>query len=125
MVRLLLLIGIGGFAGSILRFVIQQASDKYFSSSLPIGIFLVNIVGSFLIGIIFGLALEKNVLSDELRLMLATGFCGGFTTFSAFSFDNLKLLQNSEYMHLLLYSGGSVVLGILATFLGIILIKMV
>ena len=125
MIRLLLLIGIGGFTGSILRFVIQQATDRYLSSTLPIGIFLVNIISSFMIGIIFGLALEKNVLSDEMRLMLATGFCGGFTTFSAFSFDNLKLLQNSEYAHLILYSGGSVLLGILATFLGIALIKVI
>ena len=125
MIRLLLLIGIGGFTGSILRFIVQQATDRYLSTTLPVGIFLVNIVGSFLIGIIFGLALEKNVLSDEMRLMLATGFCGGFTTFSAFSFDNLKLLENSEYMHAILYSGGSVILGILATFLGIALIKVI
>jgi CrcB protein len=125
MIRLLLLIGIGGFTGSILRFLVQQATDRFFSTSLPVGIFLVNITGSFLIGIIFGLALEKNVLSDEMRLLLATGFCGGFTTFSAFSFDNLKLIENSEYAHVLLYSGGSVILGVLATFLGIALIRFI
>jgi fluoride exporter len=125
MFRLLLLIGIGGFTGSILRFVIQQATDRFFTTSLPVGIFLINIMGSLMIGVIFGLALEKNVLSDEMRVMLATGFCGGFTTFSAFSFDNLKLLQNSEYMHLILYSGGSVLLGILATFTGILIVKFI
>ena len=65
MIRLLLLIGIGGFTGSVLRFLVQQATDRYFATSLPVGIFLVNIVGSFLIGVIFGLALEKNVPLDE------------------------------------------------------------
>jgi len=123
--RILLFIGVGGFLGSALRFVVQQYTDRLFSTSFPVGIFLINIIGSFLIGIIFGLALEKNILSDEMRLFLATGFCGGFTTFSAFSFDNLKFLQTADYAQLIAFSGGSVVLGIFAAFLGIWLVKII
>ena len=122
-IRLLLLVGLGGFLGTVLRYSIQIYIDRSVTMSFPLAIFLINLVGSFLIGIIFGLFLEKNVLSDEWVLFLATGFCGGFTTFSAFSFGNLKLLQTAEYGPLLSYSVGSVILGILATFLGIWLMR--
>jgi len=121
--RILLLIGLGGFLGSVLRFILQQYTDRLFSTSFPIGIFLVNVLGSLLIGLIIGIAMHKSFLSDEMQLLLATGFCGGFTTFSAFSFDNLKYLQTSEYGLLLGYAGGSVILGVLATFLGIWLVR--
>ena len=124
MIRILLFIGIGGFIGSILRFVVQQAVDRTIQGTLPWGIFTVNIAGSLLIGIIMGVALHKNLLSDELRLFLATGFCGGFTTFSAFSFDSFKLVENGEYMHTLMYSGGSVICGIIATMAGIFLVRL-
>ena len=124
MIRILLYIGLGGFLGSILRFTVQQAVDRWVQGILPFGILTVNIIGSLLMGLIFGIVLHKNILSDEWRLFLATGFCGGFTTFSAFSFDNVMLLNNGEYMHSLLYSGGSVVLAILSTMAGIYLVRL-
>lgn len=122
-IRLLLLVGLGGFLGTILRYSIQFYIDKSVSMSFPMAIFLINVAGSFIIGLVFGLFLEKNIISDEWALFLATGFCGGFTTFSAFSFDNLKMLQNAEYGPMISYSLGSVILGILATFIGIWLMR--
>lgn len=121
-IKILLLIGSGGFAGSVLRYLVSQGVQNKFLSSFPYGTLTVNIIGSLLIGIVYGLV-EKGNLSPELRLFLATGILGGFTTFSAFSLDSLNLLQEGLWVESITYILLSVVLGILAAFLGILLIK--
>jgi CrcB protein len=123
MSRILLIIGTGGFLGSIARYLSQQYFQKYFPSSFPYGTMWVNIAGCFFIGIIYALAEKGNILTPEWRLFLATGFCGGFTTFSTFAFENISLLRDGEYFYAAVYTGISVFAGIIAAFIGAFLMK--
>lgn len=123
MSRIFLLVGIGGFIGSVARYYSQQFLARSIPSVLPYATLAVNILGCFLIGIIYGLSNRGNLLSPDWRIFLATGFCGGFTTFSAFSYESLSLMQDGEYLYLAIYVAASVLFGLTATFLGILLIK--
>ena len=123
MIKTLLLVGTGGFLGSISRFLTSRFMQNYFPSAFPFGTFLVNISGCFLIGLIYGLSERTSLLSSGWKLFLAVGFCGGFTTFSTFANENLALLRDGEFFNFFLYTGLSVVLGIAATFLGVLLTK--
>jgi len=125
MFRTLLIIGTGGFIGSVLRYLGQLAAGKLFPPSFPMGTFLINVLGCFVIGMVYALSEKGNLLSAELRLFLAVGFCGGFTTFSTFASDNLMLLKDHSIGLLLANVAGSVMLGILAVYLGIVLIRAV
>ncbi len=118
----LILVFIGGGFGSTLRFVI----GKYLNNSetgIPWGTFTVNILGSLLIGILLGMAAKNNTLSQNQTLLLATGFCGGFTTFSAFAYENHVFLKSGDFTSFALYTIGSFVIGFLAVFLGLYLVK--
>jgi fluoride exporter len=123
MFRTLLVIGVGGFFGSIGRYLVQLGAGKIFSPSFPAGTFLANIIGCLVIGMVYAMAEKGNLLSAEMRLFLAVGFCGGFTTFSSFANDNLMLLKGGSVGLLLLNVIGSVVLGIFAVYLGIVFIR--
>lgn len=118
MLRTILLVGMGGFLGSVSRFLVGQGLHRFFNTVFPIGTMTVNIVGSFIIGVVYSLAERNNLVSPEMRMFLAVGFCGGFTTFSSFAFDNLSLLKDSGFLYLSIYVGGSVFLGLLAVYLG-------
>ena len=123
--RIFLFVGIGGFLGSVARYYSSQFMNIYFPSSFPLGTFIVNMVGCLLIGVIFGFSEKGNMLSPEWRIFLATGFCGGFTTFSTFSYENLNLLRDGEYFYVGAYVSASVVFGLLATFIGFSLTKLI
>jgi CrcB protein len=123
MLRTLLIVGFGGFLGSILRYLVQVFVEKGLTSTFPWGTFVANMVGSFIIGIVFAFAEKGNVMSSEWRIFLAVGICGGFTTFSSFAYNNLNLLKEHSYGQLLWNIGGSLVLGILAVYLGIVLVR--
>lgn len=118
MLRTLLLIGLGGFLGSISRFLIALSLNRIFQSVLPVGTLAVNILGCLLIGIIYSLAEQKNMLSPELRIFLGVGFCGGFTTYSSFAFDKFSLIKTGDFLMLSVYVGASVFLGLIAVYLG-------
>ncbi len=122
--KILLLIGSGGFAGSVLRYMLSQVIQNKFLSSFPYGTMSVNIIGSLFIGVVYGLAAKGN-LSPEARLFLATGILGGFTTFSAFTMDALNLLQEGLWLESVSYVLVSVVLGVVAAFMGIFIIKLI
>ena len=124
MSRIFLLVGTGGFIGSVSRYYFQLIVTKFFPSALPYGTLAVNISGCLLIGIIYGLFERGNILSPEWRLFLATGFCGGFTTFSSFSYESIKLIQDGEFFYLSLYIALSVIIGFAATYLGMTIIKL-
>lgn len=119
-----LLVGLGGAVGSIGRYLCQRWVNEYYQHSFPLATFLVNITGCLLIGILFALGEKANILSQSARLLLITGFCGGFTTFSTFAFENMHLLRTSDHLYFLLYAFGSVVLGIAAVYAGNFLIKL-
>ena len=109
--------------GSVLRYLVSLAFAALVSSPFPFATFAVNVAGCFLIGILFGLSERGSVLSPEWRIFLTTGFCGGFTTFSTFSYESLRLLQDGEVLYLFLNVALSVVLGLAATYAGILLMR--
>ncbi len=125
MYRILFYIAAGSGVGGVARYLSQQFVQKHFPSSIPLGTLSVNILGCFIIGIIFALAEKTKILSFELRILFATGFCGGFTTFSSFAYENIKLLQDGEFYYTILYVSLSVALGFLAVYLGIVLTKLI
>ena len=120
--KFILLVGAGGFVGSVARYLLSDAVQSRLLTSFPFGTMTVNLLGCFIIGIIYALSESAN-LAPEYRILIATGFCGGFTTFSSFSFESLTLLQDSQYLYAVLYAGLSLVLGLLTAFLGVILIR--
>ena len=113
-----ILVFLGGGIGSCLRYFISKSLNPVISNYF-LGTFLVNVLGCLLIGLILGYALKESVLSQNYVLLLATGFCGGFTTFSAFAFENFSLLKNGEYFNFSLYTLGSLFTGILAVIIGL------
>jgi CrcB protein len=121
--RLVLLVGLGSFVGGVCRYYSQLVITRFFSSPFPYGTFAVNVTGCFLIGLIYGFSERGNLLSPEWRLFLATGFCGGFTTFSTFSFESMNLIQHREFFYLAMYVGLSVMLGFAATYMGTWMVK--
>jgi len=124
MLKQLLLIGLGGFLGSVARFLVSQLNTRVEWFSIPIGTLTVNVLGSLLIGFLIGISEKSPILTVELRLFLMVGLCGGFTTFSSFSGENLMLLRNGQYLSLFLYTGLSVLLGFTAVYLGYISTKL-
>jgi fluoride exporter len=123
MIRTLLLIGTGGFIGSILRFLASRFFQNNIQSTFPLGTFFVNITGCFLIGLIYGLSEKSTLFTPGWKMFLTVGFCGGFTTFSTFANENLALIRNGDFFHFIIYTGLSVFLGIMATFFGVLLTK--
>lgn len=123
MIKILFIIGSGSFIGGVARYLVSKLVQNTFITSFPLGTMVVNVIGCFLIGIIFGLSERGNVMSSELRLFLTVGFCGGFTTFSTFAYENVSLLRDGNYFIFALYTGLSVFLGLLATYLGNLTVK--
>jgi CrcB protein len=112
----LLIVGLGGGLGSVARFLCQKYVYSIYPHPFPLGTFLVNISGCFLIGLFYILA-EKNQLgSPEWRLFLTTGLCGGFTTFSTLALEGMVLMKTGQFLTFFLYLAGSIIFGLLATF---------
>lgn len=114
---ILFLIALGGAVGSIARYLIGGAIQRSSASGFPVGTLFVNVAGCFLIGIFVRYLLNMQT-SAELRALLVVGFCGGFTTFSTFSFETVGLIEGGEYARAATYILGSVVLCLMATFAG-------
>lgn len=108
----------GGAVGSAMRFLVSKFAGHFFSGTFPAGTFIANIVGCFVIGILTGLV-SSNVVSPQMKLLLVTGFCGGFTTFSSFANESLSLMSGGEIALAILYITLSVAIGLFATFVGI------
>ncbi|MEO7924394.1 MAG: fluoride efflux transporter CrcB [Chitinophagaceae bacterium] len=127
MIKNILLVGLGGGIGSIARYSIQRWFASNYSYTFPWGTFAVNITGCFLIGIFWGLSFSSfdNNAPMEIggKLFLMTGLCGGFTTFSAFTLEGIGLIKEQKLALFFLYAATSVILGLLATYAGMKLIR--
>lgn len=112
------LVGIGGFVGSIARYYVSKLNLQYELFSIPVGTLTVNVLGSIVIGILTGISAKSELLSLEWRLFLMVGLCGGFTTFSSFTNENLMLMHNGQLLTVLIYTSLSIILGFTAVYLG-------
>jgi CrcB protein len=119
-----LYVAIGGAIGSVLRYKTSGILVRnYTNMKFPIGTFAVNIIGCFVIGVIAGLIIKKDMFSSEMRLFIITGVIGGYTTFSAFGLDTFYLLRSGESLLAISYVLGSVLLGFLALYLGFLVVR--
>ena len=123
MIKNFLIVGLGGAVGSMLRYAVQKFFQAQTAAAFPTGTLLVNIAGCFLIGILWSFASRSLTWNDEMKLLSMTGFCGGFTTFSAFTLEGIGLLKENKSALFLIYLTTSVVGGLLATFIGIRIAK--
>ncbi|AIG30548.1 fluoride efflux transporter CrcB [Flavobacterium psychrophilum] len=116
-------IALGGGLGSVLRYLTTLVINKYVQTTFPYATFVTNIAGCLLIGLFFGYLEKQNAVSPYLKFFLITGLCGGYTTFSAFSNENIQLLQSNQILIAFLYISLSVFLGLMATWTGLIIAK--
>lgn len=118
MIRSLIIVALGGGMGSALRFLASKFVQDNVSGIFPYPTLAVNVIGCLLIGIFYGLTSRGNLGGDSVKLLLTTGLCGGFTTFSTFCNENLSLMRGGHAFTTLLYTSGSVVLGFIAVAVG-------
>ena len=123
MIKNVLLVGLGGGIGSMARYLCQRWFAVNYASSFPWGTFTVNIIGCLAIGIFWGLSFKSFNTNESWKLFLMTGLCGGFTTFSAFTLEGVGLLREQKLALFFSYVVASVVIGLLATYIGMRLIK--
>ena len=117
--KLMLLAGAGGFVGTCCRFLINRLCSIYYTNLFPLATFLINVIGCLIFGLLFGLLNKNGIVPPKWNALLVVGFCGGFTTFSTFSFESMNLGLNGEWFLSLSYIIGSVILGLLAVWVGI------
>ena len=125
MLKSILIVGLGGFIGTVARFLIARWFQVNFTSVFPWSTFIINIVGCLLIGLIYGISEKGNVLSPEIRMFLTIGICGGFTTFSTFSNDSFLLIREQEWFQFALYTSLSVFVGLMAVYVGRFITKLI
>lgn len=113
-----LYVGLGSALGGVSRYLVGTTLQTRFGIGFPVGTMVVNITGSLLLGFILRFALGGNQISPETRIFLTTGFCGGYTTFSTFSYDAAVMFESGQYRRVALYVTLSVALSLLATFAG-------
>lgn len=116
-------IAVGAAAGGVSRFYLATAIQQRLGVSFPWGTFAINLTGSLLLGFLIRYALATPSISLEMRAMLTTGFCGGYTTFSTYSYETVVMLEEGQFGRAAVYSLGSVLLALLATFCGFMLAR--
>jgi fluoride exporter len=111
-------VAIGSAVGGVIRYLLGGAIQRALAASFPVGTLVINVTGSALLGFIFRYALETPAVTPEIRALLGVGFCGGYTTFSTFSYETLTLLEDGDWRRAGLYVGVSLIGSVLAAFLG-------
>lgn len=125
MIKNLLIVAFGGGVGSVARYLLSFYIQKSTDGTFPWGTFVVNLLGSFIIGLLYALSERGQIMSTEIRLLLAVGLCGGFTTFSTFANENFILIRGGEFFQMAFYTSLSVVLGFFFVYLGYSLINLI
>lgn len=118
MIKAMLIAGLGGFVGTCLRYLTGRLCHLWELGGFPLGTFVVNIVGSFVIGALLGLAERNNFITPTMNVLLVTGFCGGFTTFSSFADDIFLLMQQRNWPIFAIYTSLSIILGVFFVWMG-------
>ncbi len=118
------LVFLGGGLGSVVRYWLSLKLNN-FENAIPFGTLLANVLGSLIIGLIFGYSAKTGFLSQNNALLWATGFCGGFTTFSTFAYENHLYIKSGEYLNLIPYLAVTIILGFAAVFAGLYLAKLI
>lgn len=113
-----LFVALGGALGSVARFLISKATQSVCTLSFPIATLIVNVLGCFIIGLLYAIFERNATIDSNIRLMLTVGFCGGFTTFSTFINENFNLIGNGNFVVSAIYIGLSVVLGFIGVWVG-------
>jgi CrcB protein len=124
MFKAILFVGVGSFVGGSLRYVLSKYVQDLFNINFPLGTFLVNIIGCLVIGFCYGAFLSDHVMDNNMRLLLTTGFCGGFTTFSTFINENYDYIKDQHFFLLAFYTSLSLFVGLLMLYLGYSLAKL-
>lgn len=114
------LVALGGALGSVSRFLLGPALQRAFNATFPVGTLFINILGSLILGFIMRLTVEGVNVTPEARAFIAIGYCGGFTTFSTFSYEAMRLLEDGEGSRAALYILASVLLSLGAAFVGLV-----
>jgi CrcB protein len=117
-----LIVAAGGAIGSALRYLLAGSVQRF--ATFPAGTFVVNAVGCLLVGFLAGLAFERGTLTPNTRLFLIIGVCGGFTTFSAFSYETLELIRTGEFLRAGVNGGGQLIVGLAAVWTGLVLSRL-
>ena len=119
-----LLVGTGGFVGSVVRYLLGTWISTAFGARFPLGTFVINVTGAFVLGVVGTVVGDRLVrFPDELRLLVGIGFLGGYTTFSTFAMESHALLEDGEWLRALVNLVGSPLLGVLAAHLGVMLVR--
>ena len=124
MLKTLLIIGLGGAIGSMLRYLTSLFVARYWENHFPLATFITNVIGCFLIGLFIGFLEKQQLANSDLKWFLITGFCGGYTTFSTFGYENFNLLQNQNMGIAFAYIASSVIIGLIAVWFGLFVAKM-
>lgn len=123
MIKNILIVGLGGGIGSVTRYLTQRWVYALYPHHFPWGTFAVNVIGCLLIGLFWGLSFRSFDSNEQWKLFLMVGVCGGFTTFSAFTLEGIGLMREQRLGLFFLYTGASLILGLLATYLGMRMVK--
>ena len=124
MLKAIFIVGAGGFLGSVARYLTQILAERILHSSFPWGTLAANVAGCFIIGLVYALSEKGNLLTPEWRIFMTVGFCGGFTTFSAFAYNNLMMLAENNLLQLLANMGLNLFFGTAAVYLGVVAIRL-
>ena len=116
---------LGGGIGAVLRYLTGFFAVRFLSVNLPVATFAVNIVGCFILGLLFAFFIDRPEINTFLKLALTSGFCGGLTTFSTFSLELFEMLKNAQYMQVLVYLTLSLIIGLLAVWVGVCCAKLI
>lgn len=125
MLKTILIVGTGGFLGSVLRYLTQLLMEKLLHSTFPWGTFVANVAGCLMIGLVYAISERGGLFSPEWRIFLTVGFCGGFTTFSSFAYNNFVMLSENNYLPFFGNIFLNVFFGLTAVYLGIIIIRLI